>query len=271
MSRKLTHEEFVERIEDLNSGEYTLLSQYNGYTRIVNGKKEHLKLQVRHNSCNTTWEVSVANFIGSKNKKGTRCPVCQHPSVKRDMEWVKEKVYKLAYGEYTVLSTEYESNKKKLMFRHNHSECDNHEFPMTSNDFINQDQRCPRCAELAKESRYVKFMRKFFTVHGIDFQTQKTFEKCRGKRALPFDFFLPEYNLLIEYDGVQHRRAWNNDSNKLNETKRNDGIKNEFAKNSEYSLMRLSCKLETLAEVMNDFFNLRDSTTIERYKIFYIE
>ena len=30
------------------------------------------------------------------------------------------------------------------------------------------------------------------------------FEDCIDKRPLPFDFYLPEYNICIEYQGQQH-------------------------------------------------------------------
>jgi len=272
MSRKLTHEEFIDKIEDLRNGEYELLSKYDGNNKIIDGKKVHCTIKVKHVKCGYVWKPTVSNFAGSKHKKGTRCPMCQHPSAKRELDWVIEKVNKLTMGEYTLLSTEYNSNKEKLHFRHNNEECDNHKFMMTSNDFINADQRCPKCAELAKESKYVKFIRKFLKKNNIIFETQKTFDGCKNKKLLPFDFFLPDYNLLIEYDGVQHKYAWDNNQDKLSDTKRNDNIKNEYVKNNQdLSLLRISCKLEILAEVMNDIFILEDSTTIERYNLFYIE
>lgn len=33
---------------------------------------------------------------------------------------------------------------------------------------------------------------------------QKTFDECRDKKLMPFDFYLPNYNLCIEYDGEGH-------------------------------------------------------------------
>lgn len=40
----------------------------------------------------------------------------------------------------------------------------------------------------------------------ILFETQKSFENCRFENnyLAKFDFYLPEYNILIEYDGKQH-------------------------------------------------------------------
>lgn len=43
-----------------------------------------------------------------------------------------------------------------------------------------------------------------------DFIHQKTFSDCKNPktgRHLKFDFFLPQYNICIEYDGEQHHKA----------------------------------------------------------------
>ena len=40
--------------------------------------------------------------------------------------------------------------------------------------------------------------------HTIKFEFQKRFENCKDKNTLPFDFFIPKYNLCIEFQGSQH-------------------------------------------------------------------
>ena len=69
----------------------------------------------------------------------------------------------------------------------------------------------------------------------INFEQQKTFESCRfldTNYLAKFDFYLPDYNLLIEYDGEQHfsplENSWNN-LNKFNKTIAHDNFKNEWA------------------------------------------
>lgn len=42
----------------------------------------------------------------------------------------------------------------------------------------------------------------------INYVIEKTFEDCRDKRKLPFDFYLFEFNLIIENHGIQHERGW---------------------------------------------------------------
>ena len=45
-----------------------------------------------------------------------------------------------------------------------------------------------------------------FKNHNIQYETQKKFDDLRGVNdgILSYDFYLPNYNLLIEYQGVQH-------------------------------------------------------------------
>lgn len=40
--------------------------------------------------------------------------------------------------------------------------------------------------------------------HTIEFEFQKRFSDCKDKNILPFDFFIPKYNLCIEFQGSQH-------------------------------------------------------------------
>lgn len=62
---------------------------------------------------------------------------------------------------------------------------------------------CPMCRESVGE----KYIRKWLDLHFINFVYQKTFDDCKDINVLPFDFYLPEYNICIEYNGQQHYEA----------------------------------------------------------------
>lgn len=76
---------------------------------------------------------------------------------------------------------------------------------------------------------------------GFEYVRQKRFQDCRHKRALPFDFYLPDYNLLIEFDGIQHDKAVEifGGEEALAHQQMMDGIKNEYAKDTNRRLLRL--------------------------------
>ena len=77
--------------------------------------------------------------------------------------------------------------------------------------------------------------------NNIIFQTQKTFPNCKNKDLLKFDFYLPKYNILIEFDGEQHyrRTSYLGGIEKLRQQQQNDQIKNQWCKNNNIPLIRI--------------------------------
>lgn len=80
------------------------------------------------------------------------------------------------------------------------------------------------------KSKGEEYIIKKLTEKNISFVTQKKFSSCINSETgypLIFDFYLPDYNLCIEYNGIQHYEAkggWNNESN-LQSQKQKDKIK----------------------------------------------
>lgn len=81
--------------------------------------------------------------------------------------------------------------------------------------------------------------------NNIEFKKQFTFADLvfdSGVKAR-YDFYLPKYNLLIEYDGIQHSVQGNgyfDNKNKIELTKEHDRIKNEYAIKNNIKLNRIS-------------------------------
>ena len=53
-------------------------------------------------------------------------------------------------------------------------------------------------------SRGERASEQVFKKYNYTYETQKRFDDCRDKYTLPFDFYLPDYNLIIEIMGEQH-------------------------------------------------------------------
>ena len=47
-------------------------------------------------------------------------------------------------------------------------------------------------------------MAKWLDDHNLKYERQKRFSSCKNIRTLPFDFWLPEYGVTIEFQGKQH-------------------------------------------------------------------
>jgi len=110
------------------------------------------------------------------------------------------------------------------------------EFEQTPNDHLNGNG-CPKC----NESKGEKKIRLLLEKKDINFFSQKRFKNCKYKNPLPFDFYLPEYNMCIEFDGEQHFREnkqWGGkEALKLQKVK--DEIKNDFCIKNKINLIRI--------------------------------
>lgn len=108
-------------------------------------------------------------------------------------------------------------------------------------------QGCPTC----KESKGERFIREYLIKKQIIYIYQHKFEGCRDVRKLPFDYYLPEYNLCIEYDGIQHFKPIDNFGgvNGFKELKRRDNIKNKFCFDNQINLLRISYDSDIINEL----------------------
>lgn len=94
-------------------------------------------------------------------------------------------------------------------------------------------------------SKGEELIQKILTIENINFKTQKIFEDCinpQTDKKLKFDFYLPDYNCCIEYDGEQHFRysntGWNNKEH-FEKVQHRDEIKNQYCKNNNIKLIRI--------------------------------
>jgi hypothetical protein len=107
---------------------------------------------------------------------------------------------------------------------------------------------CPNCIESKGEKEIFNYL----TSKSILFETQKTFDGCKLKNKLRFDFFLPEKNICIEYDGEQHFISvgkWGGIEN-LELIKKRDEIKSKFCQENNIQLIRINYK-ESIKDILN--------------------
>ena len=81
--------------------------------------------------------------------------------------------------------------------------------------------------------------------NNINYEPQKLFDNCRFPDTncmARFDFYLPDYNTLIEYDGKQHfessNTGWNTKKN-LEIIQKRDQFKNNWCKKNNIQLIRI--------------------------------
>lgn len=131
-------------------------------------------------------------------------------------------------------------------------------------DYINNSERnleitCPRCGNIfttslvlftqhggqlcqdcyRKESIGENKIRKFLETHNIRFNPEHWFNDCRDQWPLRFDFYLPEMNTVIEFDGEQHYVDNHYFDFVYDTNKKHDAIKNEYCEQKGISMIRI--------------------------------
>jgi hypothetical protein len=100
--------------------------------------------------------------------------------------------------------------------------------------------RCPECQFSKGEKRISEWLLK----NNIEYIAQKEFDGLLGLRngKLSYDFFLPQYNLLIEYQGEQHDYYIPNihkTEQKFQRQQEHDLRKREYAKENNIKLLEI--------------------------------
>lgn len=99
-----------------------------------------------------------------------------------------------------------------------------------------QNVRCPSCATKNLE----KICRDILVDKNISFEREKHFKGCIDKGKLRFDFYLPIHQACIEIDGKQHFQYRSLFEVSLETYQKRDNIKNNYCKNNDIHLLRVS-------------------------------
>ena len=143
-------------------------------------------------------------FQTSKNRlhSGHLCPKCYKQGY-----LVQERGYRIEYQEIkeriernkdTLLTIEedYKGTKYPIVIK-----CEKgHIYDTTYNAY--EICKCKYCSN--KNSKGEERIETFLENNNFHYKVHYRFDDCKCKNPLPFDFYLPKYNICIEYDGIQH-------------------------------------------------------------------
>jgi very-short-patch-repair endonuclease len=161
---------------------------------------------------------------------GYGCNQCSYLSSTKD--FIK-KATKIHGNKYNYSQVDYKNNKTHIkIICHKHGE-----FMQEPRNHLS-GYGCSICKESAGELRISSILEKLH----IKFIRQKSFSNCIRQKKLLFDFYLPEYNICIEYDGRQHFEEIELFGGKeyLKLLQESDKIKNTYCKNNKIKLLRIS-------------------------------
>ena len=136
------------------------------------------------------------------------------------------------------LVSDYKYSYDKCMYINKTSKvtliCTDHgEFRVLPFNHLSYGQVCKKC----EATTFNKYIKKFLNFNNISFYQEHKFIDCN----FPFDFYLPKYRAVIEFDGIQHYEPVDRFGGlKAYESlKINDKIKNDYCEDNYIDLIRI--------------------------------
>ena len=244
MPPKMTNKDFLNKVNEVSSN-YKFMESY---------KDSKTNILVKHLTCGHEYKVKPANFL-----YGRRCPKCNGKTLKTHEEFLKE-FLDTSLGEYELLS-EYKKAKDYITVKH--LKC-NHIYKTKPTNWLS-GFRCPKC----RQSKGEKTISTILLNKGIEFEEQKRFQDCKNIRTLPFDFYISNYNILIEYQGEQHFRDRETfgRGNELKNIQKRDKIKYDYCQKENIPLYYITYKqdIETELEKIIKHANIELIENITRH------
>ena len=206
--------------------------------------------------------TTPAKFVG----RGDRCPFCSHKN---------GKTHKLdSFGALYPDKAKYwcESNKKSPyeVTPHSHRKykfiCEKcgEEFERTLNNLNQNDNGvvCLKCNSSQLEYKTREILKKY----NIIYEEQVQYDGLIGLNSgnLSYDFYLPQYNLLIECQGIQHevwQRTWMV-KYKFEKQLEHDRRKREYAEKHNIDLLEIwYYDIDNIEDIIINKLNLKEGDT----------
>lgn len=239
--RRHTKEWFLSKMEELHK-DIEVLSEFTDMKS---------KLKCRCKIDGHEWETTADGLINGKSgcilcswiNNGLRC--------RKTNEQFLEELSKI---NPTIIPLE------EYVHEHHKIKCKckihNYEWYASPNKILHRKTGCPKCASYHNENNIDEILDKW----GYKYTAQKRFDDCKDKNTLPFDRYLDDFNILIEYDGEGHYmpiRRGNMTQKKAEENLRiiqyHDQIKNDYCKKNKIPLIRIPYwEKDNLEEILFD-------------------
>lgn len=186
--RRKPQDEYIEELCVKNPTAKLIGTYINAYTPIAHYCEIH----------KIVWSISPSAAL-----QGQGCPQCKNERIgnalrKSEEQYIKELSI---INPNIVLCGEYQGADKPTLHR---CVVHNYEWSPTPGNLLS-GHSCPKCNESKGEAQITLWLQqnKMISV------PQKRFDDCYDIKPLPFDFYIPESNTCIEYQGEQHYRPVN--------------------------------------------------------------
>ena len=187
------------------------------------------------------FKQTVSNHMNS----GDKCPECA--GIRRwDTDILISEFNKIHFGIYGYSLVKYESAYKKVKII-----CKKHGIFNQGIHHHLKGQGCKSCSSNSIGEEYVKLHLEQMKIKYIH---QHGFDTCRYINKLNFDFYLPDYNTCIEFDGIQHFKPVKDFGGEKGfiDGQRRDECKNKWCVENNVRLIRIKYdQISKISEILN--------------------
>lgn len=151
-------------------------------------------------------------------------------------------VYRMLNGLVSIplKITDTNGSHNKVLFR---CSC-GREFERSVYKWMDGRDVCPSCSE--KQSKNERLFANYLKKNNLNYKQEYRFNGCRDIKPLPFDFYLPQFDCLVEIDGQQHfepvvfaRMDWEMAEKRFFLQKKHDKTKEDYCKKHNIPLLRI--------------------------------
>lgn len=230
---KVSKEEFIKRAKEIHGNKYN-------YDGIEEWLGVGYKIKIFCNKCKKYFYQTGSNHLNGKGCK--KCGIERtHTLQKKSLSQFIEDAKKIHGDIYDYSKVKYIAARFKVIIHCNRCKKD---FEQTPHKHLTGKCGCPYCCQSHGE----EFIRVWLENNNIKYEIQKRFKDCCDKFPLPFDFYLPDYNLCIEFQGQQHYdpklfidryKSKEKGLCAYKKQKHHDMLKEIFCKNRELGLLKI--------------------------------
>jgi hypothetical protein len=224
MPKKVTTEDFILKSKKVHKDKFDY-----SLTKYVNSKTKVKVICPSHD----VFEVIPYDHINGRGG----CPICRPKLIAEKHQYNSshfiEKAIGVHKGKYQYSLTDYKNYNTKIKII-----CPKHGVFEQVPYYHLLGSGCPNCC-ISKGELMIK---DYLDTLGVKYIQQHSFEGCKDKIALRFDFYVPDYNVCIEYDGIQHHKpikAWGGKKS-FDLNKKRDEIKSKFCLKKKITLIRIN-------------------------------
>ena len=219
------------------------------------GSKNNVTLKC--NICNNLFNINARSHLRSINGGCKKCAIKSNIE-SRKLTYID--IINRCKQRHNSQNYDFSTIKDSYINTHNKIQiiCKQHgPFWMLPDNFYNKLYDCPACNEKSKGESILIEM---FTKNNIEFIHNKCFDNLYEFKGhnLSYDFYIKKYNLLIEFNGIQHYKfckRYHRDLHDFHKQLHHDWLKRKYAKNNKFNYLTIDCRKVKFSELSDFTFN----------------